>query len=78
MGLIKFIILLGLIYIAVTFWRRLKTKGTGKRHAAATADSPTLMVRCSRCKVYLPETQALHEGGRWYCCKKHLEAEHND
>lgn len=78
MGLIKFIILLVLIYLAVTFWRRLKTQRTGQRRAAPPADTPTLMVRCSRCKVYLPETQALHAGERWYCCKKHLEAEHHD
>ena len=77
MGLIKLVILLVLAYVALTIWRRLKAQQANKARSSAAPDTPTLMVRCSRCKVYLPETQALHEGDRWYCCKNHLEADHN-
>lgn len=77
MGLIKFIILLVLVYVALTFWRQFKARQSNKAKSSAAPDSPTLMVRCSRCKVYLPENQALHEGDRWYCSKNHLEADHN-
>lgn len=75
MGLIKFIILLVLAYVALRFWRQYKARQANQARTRAATDAPTQMVRCSHCKVYLPETQALHQDQRWYCSKNHLEAD---
>ena len=29
------------------------------------------MVNCAHCGLYLPQSEAVHEGGRYYCCAEH-------
>lgn len=31
------------------------------------------MVRCTWCKVHVPETEALREKGEWFCCSAHRD-----
>lgn len=35
------------------------------------------MVQCSRCGVYLPEQDAIQDGGRYYCSRDHLREDRN-
>jgi len=31
------------------------------------------MVRCAHCGTHVPENEALHAGGKAYCCREHLD-----
>lgn len=77
MGLIKFILLLIVLFAAFTFWRQYQAWQASKRRPPPTADKPPLMVRCTHCGVHLPEDQAVREAQDWYCSTEHLEADRN-
>ena len=33
------------------------------------------MVRCSHCGVYLPRSEAIQDGERYFCCQDHRDAD---
>lgn len=72
MGLIKFIILVVLIFAALAFWRQLKA-WQSKAPSPPPAGSPLLMVRCAKCDLHLPQNQAVSDGSKWYCCQAHRD-----
>lgn len=47
-----------------------------ERDAAATAQvaGPEAMVRCARCGVHLPRSEAVADGGELYCGAAHRQA----
>src|SRR5690554_7944661 len=56
MGLIRFLILLALAYVAYLLWRRFKAaRAESRRH---DAPEPERMVRCAQCQLHLPENLA--------------------
>lgn len=63
------LLLLGLLIACVVGWLR------RRRHAAAAPraiDAKTL--RCARCAVYFPSTDAVRRDGADYCSTAHAEA----
>ena len=71
--------LIRLIAIAVVFWLlyRLiltvlnKTKGHGKPRRAPQQGER--MVRCEQCGMHVPRSEALEQGGKYYCCEEHRD-----
>ena len=74
MGLIKFILLLIVVFAAFTLWRQWQA-GQAAKSRPPEPDQPPLMVRCAHCGLHLPEKQALRQDGEWYCSRDHLEAD---
>lgn len=33
------------------------------------------MVSCSHCGLHLPQRDAVHKAGRYYCCQEHADSE---
>lgn len=70
MGLFRLLLWIAVIAAAVWLWRRLTRPAhrPGNKNA-----SPTPMVRCAHCGVYLPREDALPQANLWYCSQAHLE-----
>ncbi|WP_409520000.1 PP0621 family protein [Pulveribacter sp.] len=68
--MLKYLVLLAVVAMVYGLWR------TGQRRAApppppASKPLPEPMVRCARCGVHLPRSQALQQDGRSYCSPAH-------
>jgi len=63
------LLLLILVFVAV-WWL---AKGFRRKDAArdASAAVPEQMVTCSHCGLYLPRSEAIGEGDKFYCCAEH-------
>ncbi|MFN3581738.1 MAG: PP0621 family protein [Pseudomonas sp.] len=77
MGLIKLIILLLVAFALLTLWRKLKI-WQGARHAPPDPQKPALMVRCSHCRLHLPQDQAVRSNEQWFCSSEHRDASAHD
>lgn len=63
--------LLTLILVIVAVWslaKGFRRKDTS-RHAPEAA--PEQMVNCHYCGLYLPQSEALAEAGKFFCCAEH-------
>jgi uncharacterized protein len=75
MGRILFFVVLGIgLYIAFRILR-----GGQQRDSATRPPKPSAageaMVRCDHCGLNVPKSEALAEGGRWYCSDEHRRLE---
>ena len=63
--------LLTLILIVVAVWWL--AKGFRRKDAARDARpaAPERMVKCDHCGLYLPQSEAIAEAGKFFCCAEH-------
>jgi len=72
----RIVLLLGLVVLAL-FWalgRRRGPTGSGRSPQAPTGreSEPRTMVRCARCGLHLPQTEAVQDStGHWFCSEAH-------
>jgi uncharacterized protein len=60
-----------LILVAVVVWwlaKGFRRKGAAKDAAEA---APEQMVTCSQCGLYLPQSEAIPVGDKFFCCAEH-------
>lgn len=64
----KFLLLI--LVIVVAWWL---AKGFRRKNAAKDAPeaAPEQMVTCGHCGLYLPQSEAICEGDRFFCCAEH-------
>jgi uncharacterized protein len=60
-----------LVFVFVAVWWL--AKGFRRKDAAgdAPATAPEQMVNCAHCGLYLPQSEAIREGDKFFCCKEH-------
>lgn len=78
MGVVKLVVLIGLVIGLMMLWRRFKAWQQGPRDKTAEPPRPALMVRCAQCQLHLPQDQAVRGGNQWYCSNAHRDAGHHD
>jgi uncharacterized protein len=63
--------LLLLIFVFAAVWWL--AKGFRRKDASGPAAeaAPEKMVNCGHCGLYLPQSEAVREGERYYCCAEH-------
>ena len=67
--------LLTLILVILTAWRL--AKGFRRKDAARDAArdapqaAPERIVNCDYCGLYLPQSEAIAEAGKFFCCAEH-------
>jgi len=75
MGRIFFFVVLGVgLYVAFRIWRSGQGRSSGM-HPPAPPAAGEAMVRCERCGLNVPRSEALAEGNRWYCSEDHRRLE---
>ena len=65
---------LRLVIILVGLWLVLQLiKRALAKHHKPSAKQPALtnMIACDHCGVHVPESEAIREGDRLYCCEEH-------
>lgn len=71
MGRILFFALLALgLYLAFRIWRASRKRDAGRRETTAPVAGEA-MVRCDHCGLNVPQSEALGDGGHWYCSEAH-------
>jgi uncharacterized protein len=63
--------LLLLIFVVLAVWWL--AKGFRRKDPARDAPeaAPEQMVTCSHCGLYLPQSEAIAEGDKFFCCAEH-------
>ncbi len=64
----KFLLLIFAVVAAWWLIKRLRGKDTA---ADAPEAAPEQMVNCGHCGLYLPQSEAIAEGDRFFCCAEH-------
>ena len=71
--MLRLILLAAAIWLAVIFIRQLLRGGTPPVREKRIGEQD--MVRCAPCGTHVPESEAIQDGGRFYCSERHrLEA----
>lgn len=72
MGRILFFILLAVgLYVGYRLWRAGQRRGAAGRTEGQMPVAGEAMVRCEHCGLNVPQSEALTEGGRWFCSEAH-------
>jgi uncharacterized protein len=60
-----------LVLVIVVVWRL--AQGVRRKNAARQVPpaAPGQMVSCSHCGIYLPQSEAVAEDGKFFCCAEH-------
>ncbi len=66
----KLLVLVLVVLVAYAFVKALAAKGRASG-AEPKAHAGERMVPCSQCGLNLPESEALTEGTRYFCCDEH-------
>ncbi len=70
----KYILVLVVVWVGYQLWRRARIANqTEQGRPAQQNQGPMAMVACAHCGTHLPQTEALSEGGQFFC-----HAEHRD
>lgn len=60
-----------LLVLAFVVYAMIKGTTRGNRRPQAPERPPEHMVACAHCKVNLPESEAIEDGGTFYCSAEH-------
>jgi uncharacterized protein len=66
--LVIIIVLVLIVIIAKRLWQK-------PSHPARNSQKNERMVQCANCGIYVPEQEALHRAGHYYCSQTHLDAD---
>ena len=64
------IILIG-IWLVIRMIKRALARPSRDRTPGGSAQK---MLACAHCGVYVPQSEAVYDGGKAYCCKDHVRA----
>jgi len=64
----KFILL---VVLALVAYLAIKGVSRGRSRPAARETPPERMVACGHCGLNLPASEAVADGGGFYCCEEH-------
>lgn len=69
MNLIRLLIIALIIWLLLKLWRRYTTQ----KQVPPKGKSAERMVKCDHCGIYVPRSDALRQGERWYCGIEHQD-----
>jgi uncharacterized protein len=70
MGIIRIILVAGLIWLIFSFYRYLRMKFNSAREIQKTG-SIGKMVKCESCGIHILVDEAVISNGLYYCCNQH-------
>lgn len=72
MGLIRFLTLIFVIWLAIHFFKRLLNPPSKKRPPQKPKQIETF-VACHKCGLHIPQQEAIESNGRYYCSESHRD-----
>lgn len=78
MGRVVFFLLLGIaVYVGFRIWQIRNRRGDESASAKrGTTSEP--MIRCAKCGLNLPRSEAVAEADRFYCSESHRRLDHEN
>lgn len=74
MGLIRFLTLIFIIWLAIHFIKRLLHPPADKPRPQKPRQIETF-VACHKCGLHIPQQEAIESQGRYYCSESHRDAD---
>lgn len=68
----KYLLLFAFLFVIWWAWK--KRAGAEVQKGARRSPAPEKMLVCAHCGVHLPESEAVSDGSRNYCCDAHRQA----
>ncbi|ALE52236.1 hypothetical protein SP60_02675 [Candidatus Thioglobus autotrophicus] len=68
MGIIKLIIIVLIVWLGISVWRKFRKTTDNNLSQPSTSK----MLSCSVCKTHIPENEAILQDGKVYCSKSCL------
>ncbi len=68
MGIIKLIIIVLIVWLGISVWRKFRKTADNNLSQPSTSK----MLSCSVCKTHIPENEAILQDGKVYCSKSCL------
>ena len=75
MGLIRFLIIVLLVWLAVRYIKRWLDAPPAKRQKPK-AKQVESFVACHTCGLHIPQQEAIEHAGHYYCSEAHRDADH--
>ncbi len=75
MGLVRFIVFAGLVWLIVVLVKRWLIQ-SGGNPMQPPAGKDERMVKCAYCGLHIPESEAVQADGNSYCSVEHRNAHH--
>jgi len=76
MGLIRFILIVSLIWLVFVLIKKLRQQGQGgHEHRQKKSVIKKQMVQCAYCSIYVPKEDALQKNDNYFCCPDHMQIE---
>jgi len=66
--MVRIVIIVLVLWVIVRIARTLLQPRGGKKRVEVT------LARCDHCGLHVPAAEAIHDGGRSYCCEAHRQA----
>ena len=76
MGLIRIILIAGIVCLLLVFIQKLRQARQLGQDQDETAVTKKQMVQCAYCSVYVPKDDALHNNDDYFCCSNHMGINH--
>lgn len=73
MGLIRFIVFAGLVWLIVVLVKRWLVQ-SGNANRSPQEPNNERMVKCAYCGLHVPESEAIRANGNSYCSPAHRDA----
>jgi hypothetical protein len=71
----RLLILLAAVVVLILAFRSLLPRSRSREKKTRGHEHlPEQMVACSKCRLYLPESEALHADGNFFCNREHHRA----
>jgi uncharacterized protein len=75
MGLIRLLIYIFIIWLAVSFIKRLLNSPPQTRQNKKKPKQVETFVACHKCGLHIPQQEAFEDQGRYYCSKAHRDGD---
>ncbi len=69
----KYLLLFAFLFVIWWAWKK-RAGAEGVQKGARRSPAPEKMLVCAHCGVHLPESEAVSDGSRNYCCDAHRQA----
>ncbi len=73
MPIFRLLIAAAIVWLLFYVYRRIHKTVADRRQSPRKITETKEMVRCERCGLHIPSTEAIEQAGHYYCSQEHTE-----